>query len=69
MTQLKKRIEEDRQVGRVQLQTLLEVKAERDALKAAIEKHLPALRQMAAQVISPPNNVLSNMVKDFEAVL
>lgn len=36
------------------------------AMAEAIELHLPELRKMAAQIISPANNVLSRMVRDFE---
>lgn len=40
--------------------------AHRLRLLNAIEKHLPALKTMAGQVISPKENTFSKMVKDFE---
>lgn len=43
--------------------------AKQAAMKRAIEKHLPALSQMAGQIISPKNNTFSKMVADFENAL
>lgn len=39
------------------------------ALRRAIQEHLPALKQMAGQIISPKDNTFSRMVKDFETAL
>ena len=39
------------------------------AMEEAIKKHLPAMKEMASQVISPANNVFSRMVADFEKSL
>ena len=39
------------------------------AMAEAITKHLPAMKEMARQVISPANNVFSRMVADFEKAL
>lgn len=39
------------------------------AMEGAIKKHLPALTNMAGQVIDPPNNVFAKMVADFEKAL
>lgn len=58
--------------GAISQEELSAMKAKHDRtvkLEAAIQKHLPALKQMASQVISPPNNVFSKMVADFEAAL
>lgn len=43
--------------------------AQRKAMAEAIEKHLPALKQMAEQVIHPTDNTFSRMVRDFEQAL
>lgn len=39
------------------------------AMEEAIKKHLPALKEMASQVISPKANVFSRMVADLEKAL
>ena len=39
------------------------------SLEDAVRKHLPALKQMAAQIISPKDNTFSRMVNDFEKAL
>ena len=39
------------------------------AMKDVILKHLPALKKMACQIISPRDNVFSKMVNDFEKAL
>lgn len=39
------------------------------AMEEAIKKHLAALKNMAGQVIDPPNNVFAKMVADFEKSL
>jgi len=38
------------------------------AKDAAIRKHLPALKKMAAQIVHPQSNIFSKMVEDFEEV-
>lgn len=40
-----------------------------EKMRMAIEKHLPALRQMAGQVIHPADNTFSRMTKDFEEAI
>lgn len=35
----------------------------------AVQKHLPALKSMAGQIIHPENNTFRRMVNDFEEVL